>query len=718
MRRSFRVLVGLAIVAPAFTGIAAHASGKSAGPAAGPDLAHCDPIGGSKSGDGSHDCMLPFPNNYFTTPDPHSKTGVRVNLNPLAMPSDSAGKPIDPTDWNRADGFSVGAQLLSYVPGMTKNHDIGRSRMPRVDTIGRYKKANSGVVVIDTKTGKRWPVWAEVDQYTSEAGPSQQGTVEQDLMIHPARNFAAGTRYVVALRHVVLDNGKTAKPTPAFAAYRNGTAPSSDPRVKHFNSIFRTLKKAGVDRSSLYLAWDFTTASTKNTTGRLLAMRNDAFAQLGDTTLSNGNVDGSAPKFRVTKVTANPSSEIAKKIQGRFSVPCYIAPNCVPTGKFVLSSGLYGTPQRIPGVMQHAKFICIVPNSAYSKKPHLLRPSLYGHGLFGSADEVEAGNVEDMAARHHMLECATNWFGMATADVPNAVADLGDLSNFSTLVDRVQQGQLDFLYLARLMIHANGLCSSPDFARADGHCIIDRTTAYYDGNSQGGIYGGVVCAVIPDAKRCVLGVPGQDYAVLLPRSSDYVATSGGFSYSTVFDTSYPDQSQRMLIIDLIQMLWDRGDPEGYARHMTTHPLPGTPRHHVLMQMGWGDHQVTNIEAETEARTIGAQLVTPALVPGRQGPWRDPFWGLTSVSKKRYDGSALAVFDIGPVRTVGGVTFGTNPPPLADHPNRSGLDPHEGPRATVCGQAEKSAFLKPGGLVTEPCGGPPYFAFDWNGTDGL
>jgi hypothetical protein len=324
-----------------------------------------------------------------------------------------------------------------------------------------------------------------------------------------------------------------------------------------------------------------------------------------------------------------------------------------------------------------------------------------------------------------MMECATDWYGMAESDIPNAVADLSDLSNFPTLVDRVQQGELNFLFLARLMIHPDGLCSNADFQRADGSCLIDRTTAYYDGNSQGGIYGGVVCAVIPDAQRCVLGVPGENYAVLLPRSSDYVATkplasnptdpASGFSYSSVFDTAYPEQSQRMLVLDLIQMLWDRGDPDGYAQRMTDDPLPDTPVHHVLMQMAWGDHQVSNIEAETEARTIGARLVTPALVNKRQGPWRDPFWGLAPVPNRQYDGSALVVFDIGPVRTVAGQTLGTNPPPLADRPNRSGVDPHEAPRNAPCGQDQKSDFLMPSGVVTQPCGGPPYFAFDWDGS---
>jgi hypothetical protein len=716
MRRAQLVLAALAISAPALVALPARAG--AAKPAASPiptkaqNPAHCDPIGGWQPGDGSHDCLLPFPNNYFSVVDDKSITGRRVQINGHAMPSDVADKPISPLLWDRNDGFSVGSTLLTYVPGMTKNIDVTKSRMPRVDSISRYTKPNAGVVVINPKTGRRWPIWAEVDQYTSSAASIPSGTVEQDLMIHPAINFRPSTRYVVALRHVVLDDGADAKPSPAFAAYRDGTAPATDARTVHMNHLFHQLGRAGIDRKSLYLAWDFTTASTLNTTGRLRSMRDNAFHSLGDNNLADGKVQGQAPNFRVNKVTDNPNDKIAEEIQGRFSVPCYIVPHCVPTGKFLLRPGLYGTPERIP-TMQHAKFICIVP-----KVSGLLRPSLYGHGLFGGADEVEAGNVETMAYDHHMLECATNWFGMATQDVPNAVADMADLSNFDTLVDRVQQGELDFLFLARVMIHPNGFCTDPAFQASDGSCLIDRTTAYYDGNSQGGIYGGVVCAVIPDANRCVLGVPGQDYGVLLPRSSDYVATPSHFAYSRILDTAYPDQSQRQLTLDLIQLLWDRGDPDGYARRMTDHPLRNTPAHHVLMQMAWGDHQVTNIEAETEARTMGAELATPALVDGRQGVWREPFWGLRPMAVSALDGSALVVYDVGPVRTVNGSVAGTNPPPRGDIPNRSGVDPHEAPRNAPCGQQQKSDFLMPDGLVTEPCDGPPYFAFDWNGTDGM
>src|SRR3954470_3372950 len=332
---------------------------------------------------------------------------------------------------------------------------------------------------------------------------------------------------------------------------------------------------------------------------------------------------------------------------------------------------------------------------------------------------------------------------MATSDVPNALIALNDLSRFPLLTDRVQQGELDFLYLARLMVHPRGFGADPAFQWNDTHrSFIDTREAFYDGNSQGGIYGGTVCAVSVDVRHCVLGVPGMDYSILLPRSSDYVAEKplsaydptqfdpgdpqGQIGYSSLLDNSYPDQSQRMLVLDLIQTLWDRSDPNGYAAHMT-HGLPNTPSHQVLLQVAYGDHQVANITAETEARATGARGAIPSVATARLGAYKDPFWGIAPLSADQpWPGSGITLFDSGPagyVRSVpnsdgGGTHRGTDPPPTSDTPNRSGEDPHEAPRRAHCGQLQKDAFLAVGGTVTLPCTGAPYYSWGWDGQTGL
>lgn len=710
--------------------------------------AACDPIDPAQ-------CMLPYPNDWLTKPDPTSATGRRLDLNVLAMPRNVEGKPIEPQEWNRSDGFSAGAQILTVVPGMTTNADLAPSRLPPVTDLAQTADPDSGVVLLDTQTGRRWPVWAEVDQYTQESGVLPATSVQHDLMIHPSENLADGHRYIVALRHLVGDAGRPIPPSAAFAAYRDGTAAPTDPRVAHMEGLFATLKRAGVPRGDLFLAWDFTTASTANVTGRLLAIRNDAFAQLGEGSardMAAGKVVGRAPSFTVDQVADTPSDPlVARRITGHFGVPCYIAPTCSPPVKCdTISQGAFrdcplpgqfaldptnpdAVPGPVPGPAYQANFICNVGRAAFAAHQKL-RPVEYGHGLFGGAGEVNADPQRRLAGNFGMMYCATDWYGMATADVPNALVALHDLSRFPFLTDRVQQGELDFLYLARLMVHPGGFSSDPAFQYPDHSTIIDTRQAFYDGNSQGGIYGGTVCAVSIDVRRCALGVPGMDYSVLLPRSSDYVAEhpitaydptkfnpgdpTRGIGYSSAFDASYPDQAQRMLILDLIQTLWDRSDPNGFASHITG-GLPATPRHHVLFQVAYGDHQVANITAETEARTIGASGLYPPLVPQRYGPYVNPFWGIPAPPQLPFDGSAITLFDSGPAtdKTAQG-HLGTDPPPTADVPNRSGEDPHEAPRRAPCGQQQKSAFLAVDGEVTAPCGGAPYFSFGWDGTSGL
>src|SRR5206468_10305780 len=141
-----------------------------------------------------------------------------------------------------------------------------------------------------------------------------------------------------------------------------------------------------------------------------------------------------------------------------------------------------------------------------------------------------------------------------------------------------------------------------------------------------------------------------------------------------------------------QALSTRSHPTAYPAHMT-HGLADPPGHQVLLQVPYGDHQVANITAETEARTIGARGAEPPLVAQRYVAYHDVFWGIDALSADEpWRGSGITLFDSGPadyVRNVpaedgGGTHRGTDPPPTSDTPNRSGDDPHEAPRRAHCG----------------------------------
>src|SRR3954471_12713633 len=62
-------------------------------------------------------CMLPFPNDSFTTPSA-SPSGRRLHFTRSMMPRNRQGRPIDPAPFKTFDGFSPGSVILAKVPGL------------------------------------------------------------------------------------------------------------------------------------------------------------------------------------------------------------------------------------------------------------------------------------------------------------------------------------------------------------------------------------------------------------------------------------------------------------------------------------------------------------------------------------------------------------------------------------------------------------------------
>jgi hypothetical protein len=686
-----------------------------------PALAACDPLDPAV-------CMQPFPNDFFTVPDATTDTGLRVNFQLADMPRNRANKPIDPLGYNHNDGFSPGAKIVTKVPGFDNAVAFHKSRAVPITDIERYTYGPAPIVLINADTHQRHPIWTELD-----ANPANPDDV--NLIIRPAVNLAEGTRYIVALRNLKNASGRTIPAGEAFKIYRD-RQPSSDPAVNarrsQFEDIFRDLRRARIKRHDLFLAWDFTVASERNLSERMLSIRDDAFTNaidgLGDPDLSDLTVQGSAPGFSVTRICddtgctppPDPSgtvgcspvagnTRIARCVEGQFTVPCYLNAIGCPTGsQFAYAPGS-DVPVRIPGNTHAANFHCMIPRAAIGGASVVpARPSLYGHGLLGSASEVDAGNIQSMANEHNFVFCATDWIGMSIGDAPNVLSLLQDLSGFPSLADRDQQGFLNFMYLGRLMIHSNGFASNTAFQK-DGQYVINPVRLFYDGNSQGGIMGGGLTAVAPDFNRAVLGVPAMNYSILLRRSVDFDDYANG-SFQGSPDTeaglydNYPNELERPLILSLIQMLWDRGEANGYAHHMTSDPYPNTPSHRVLLHEAFGDHQVANVATEVEARTIGASVYQPALDPGRHHDLR-PFYGIPAITGFPFNGSALVVWDSGPGRTATPPTTNTPPRPELGY----GQDPHSHPRSTVAARQQKSDFLQIGGQVTNVCGGNPCHA---------
>ena len=639
------------IAALAATLFAAGAPAEAAPPG-------CDPL------DRSH-CLLPWPNDHF-------RKGGKLALRDSMMPRNREGRPIRAADYNRSNGFSPGQIIVTHVPRL----DLRRSGAVPVNDMARSFARRAPIVVIDAKSGRRQLIWAELDSQATD--PRKRA-----LLVHPGANWREGRRYIVALRNLRDRQGRMLRAQRAFRRLRDGDAGG-----RRYADIFRRLERAGIRRRSLYLAWDFTIATKQNLAQRMLHIRNRAFAELGDRKLGDLKVEGAAPQFSVDS-TSQLTPDV-RRVDGTFTVPCFLdKPGCPPGSRFKL--GRRRLIERIPGNVQVERFICLVPNAARDA-----RPLIFGHGLLGGAEAVLG--LAPLASAGNFVACATDWSGMSAEDIPNVLDLSGDLSRFPTLTDRNQQGFLNFMFLGRLLVHPQGFDANAAFGDA-----IDTRRLFYAGGSQGGILGGALTAVAPDFERSALIVPAMNFSLLLARSTQF----GRFA--DVLYPSYPDQIERSLINSMIQILWDRGEANGYAWHMTRDPYPGTPRHTVVLHEAFGDHQVANVATEVEARVIGARLRTPALDPGRSLDKR-PFYRIPRIQRLPYSGNALVVYDIGPQRG----DLGTPPAPLTNTAPEVGVDPHSLTGFSVPAAAQFSEFLKIGGTFVDTCGGRPCYAAGWTG----
>jgi hypothetical protein len=402
-------------------------------------------------------------------------------------------------------------------------------------------------------------------------------------------------------------------------------------------------------------------------------------------------------------------------VRGSFTVPCFLEPNCAPAGEMVLDES--GLPTR-NGDWQ-ANFDCIIPTSGLAPGAEPLRPYLYGHGLVGTASQVTGGVNPPLAAEYGMLGCATDEIGMSSSDLAAIASALQELSAFNQVPDRLQQGVLNSLFLARLLIHPEGFASHPAFQNGDGSSAGDSLIApnevYWVGASQGGIFGGPFTALSPDVTRAAMVVGAMNYSTLLVRSSDWP------EYGEIMYFFYPDELERPLIFSLIQMLWDRGEPNGYSHVMTDDPPPDTPAHTVSMHIALGDHQVSNFASDVQARTIQAATNANPVDP-RRWPEYQALWGIERLAAEQfpYSGNSIIYWDGGPVRPdpldPGGL-IGTGVPPYANvPPDPEWEDPHGAPRGASGPIEMMSTFLQQDGFIdaTAICGSDPCLGDGWDG----
>ncbi|MBL8740389.1 MAG: hypothetical protein JNK04_04815, partial [Myxococcales bacterium] len=311
----------------------------------------------------------------------------------------------------------------------------------------------------------------------------------------------------------------------------------------------------------------------------------------------------------------------------------------------------------------------LIPQSALAAPSKLLQ---HGHGLLGSYDQIESEHFRTFCNTNNYSIFATKLVGMAEEDeafIVGAISE-GKVDDLTHMFDRMHQGTLNSLLLMTMM--SRGMTADPTYGP-----YLDGSQRYYWGISQGGIAGGVYMALSKDVERGVLEVMGQPYNLLLNRSVDFEP------FFALVNLRYPDPRSQQQFLGLVQMGWDRVEPNGYTKYMFDDPFPGSPANRrVLMRAAVGDHQVSTFGAHVMARAMNATHLDTGI--------RDVFGLTKAAGPLDQNGAFYAEWD-----------FGLPPEPSCNVPLESCDDPHGKLRKLDDARSQLNAFLA-NGVVENDC----------------
>lgn len=555
-------------------------------------------------------CLLPYPSSVFTRDDATSPTGLRVDLTAALFPVNVDGTTFDPVRLNRKDGFSPATQIVAFFPDRLDGASLPPLKNPDASTA-----KGSATVLLDMETGEPVPHFAEVDAQATKEDD------RQSLLIRPMQRLENGRRYAVAITKTLKTlEGKTPAPPEGFANILAGTAHSERGKrqAARMPEITAALAKAGVPEDSLLVAWDFVTATEASDIGALLSMREQMIAAFSKEKLG----------YTIDKVEDDFSVRALRRVTGTFEAPKFISQTKLDVADATLTFDEEGNPVR-DGTLT-APFTLILPRAAESGPVKLL---VFGHGFLGTGEGELGGTggsyVQDFLDDKGFAAIATDWSGLSAYEGIDpegssaAALAVKDMNHLHWISDRLMQATINVSTLAHI---------APEIAKDPALDVnaapsIDASRVDYYGISLGGVMGSVVMGVSPDLQRGVLNVGAASWTTLLQRSTNWTL------FKLILDGSYQDRLDQQEIVCVLQQYLDPSDGMSWAKRYSLDPLMGSPSKNVLLQIGVGDLQVSNVASEMFARTARFPLLESSPVT---------VWGMPPETGPLP--SALAIYD--------------------------------------------------------------------------
>jgi hypothetical protein len=548
---------------------------------------------------------VPFPDDYWTRPDPRSPTGLRVRL---PRPRDEAvARIVDAlrADVDGLDGWSPIAHLVVELDQALVPRSIPRTPRDSLDPL-----ASIALLDLDPTSpyyGQRVPFRSELHN-----GERAGEHVSHTLLIFPSIPLSPGGRYGLVLsRRVVGVNGRSLAPSPVMEAALSDRKRTGGGGVLRVRALIAPVLAASeqrlfppIRREDMALALRFTVRSLEELPDDMLAVREQIFA-------------GSAPAVRIDRIETSleADSPLAAAIYGHWSAP-----------NWMLESSNWardeeGRPMRTGE--RDVPFALALPRQAEAGPVPVV---LYQHGNPGSAEQEVPS-----PARDHLLRAGFAVVGFTDllnrelapgSDEPRiAVAKQVLHLLVATLLggrvpDYWAQTHAEQLAFLRALEPLGTLDLLPVGA-PDGVAELDLAAPLgFVGMSEGANLAPALLAWAPEIRAAALVSGGARLTeMMIHQQSDTLLEDLPLFFSGVRPADV------WTGLALFQTAFDRQDGHNHARFIHRDPIvvAGTTRRaSVLLIAGLGDGLVPNHATDSLAWQLGNLPVLGSLA--RRAPF--------------------------------------------------------------------------------------------------
>lgn len=494
-------------------------------------------------------CALPFPSNEFTSPDPNSATGLKVDV------------PTDVVPRHLTEQLGPGGTLedsIAGANGFSAVTPVIFELDQRVDASSLPSNGGNVIQVLNERTGEPISIRAElpIDSLVRNGGH------ERVLMAWPQTSFEYGETYVAYLTNEL--ESQSGRPFRRSLNLDDASTPAGN--------VAATVNKfTGIKSSSLLSATRFTIRTRDNATSTLMKMA------------------------AATRAMDHPVRHLVADVAPLIPAAAGIVRGEVLITDFRNDSGVIKSLDNPTGTW--VPFMMVVPRRA--PESGAAPVAIYGHGL-SIMKESMIVVAETNAQR-----------GVATIgiDVPNHgerqdgyggyLLEVANPQGLGRLAAMTTQAPAEHVALMlAVQDHLDGmtfefhdwLTGEPVSAPA-----IDGTRIFYQGTSMGGVLGLSFTAIAPEIEASYLQVPGTGIIDIIYHSLLWVGFMGVIPY-------HGEAGDSAAMIGVATLLFDRSDSVNLLPDLKAN---GTP---TFVSYGVGDAIVPAFATERIINGLDLPLV--------------------------------------------------------------------------------------------------------------